>query len=122
MTAALCVVHSHASTVFFSEMPCCPCLCAGSGVAHAYGETQDEEGGGSAGSGARLRPCGGSLKPEEREGLCTAVYDFLRMYTLHCIFCKTETHLLTVRSYCLFYFFFFLSGNHVSLYIWSECC
>lgn len=85
--------------------------CAGSGVAHAYGETQDEEGGGSAGSGARLRPCSGSLKPAmrelERERDCPLLsMIFLRMYTLHCIFCKTETHLLTVRSYCLFFFFF----------------
>lgn len=60
--------------------------CAGSGVAHAYGETQDEEGGGSAGSGARLRPCSGSLKPTmrelERERLPTAVYDFFaHVYT-----------------------------------------
>ena len=67
-------------------------------MAHTDRETQDEEGGGSAGSGTGLRPCCGGLRNthththiEKRTLLFNAAY-----VTLSCKYCKTEDCLLEV--------------------------
>lgn len=62
---------------------------AGSGVAHAHGETQDEEGGGSAGPGTRFWSSSGSLKLEDR------VWVRLRESASCCLcFCRCGHHIV----------------------------
>lgn len=57
--------------VYFLVIVCVMYACfAGAGVAHSHGETEDEERGGSAGSGTRLRPCSGGLRNTQFKCIC----------------------------------------------------
>lgn len=86
---------------------------AGASVAHAHRETQDEEGRGSAGSGARLRPCSGGLRNTENANFCLVF-----CACIHCIVYSVKQRTCWRWDVIVCYF---LSGNHVCLYILSEC-
>lgn len=60
---------------------------AGAGVAHTHGETEDEERGGSAGSGTGLRPCSGGLRNTQTK--CILLFNAAYV-TFCCKYCKTE--------------------------------